>query len=96
VLQAGRPRGSISGQVIEYFPFPESFQLHYGPKVHSASKRDEFQEYSLGVKRGRRIRLVAASWLSRKCGILDSHNLTGLHGLLQEQLYFVTLPNSGT
>jgi len=27
-----------------------SFRLHYGPGVDSASNRNEFQEYFLGVK----------------------------------------------
>ena len=27
-----------------------SFRLHYGPRVDSASNRNEYQEYLLGVK----------------------------------------------
>jgi hypothetical protein len=41
---------------------------HYGPGVDSASNKNEFQEFSLGVKRGRHLRLGR---LSRKCEILD-------------------------
>jgi len=32
------------------FPLTYSFQPHYGPGVHSASNRNEYQEYFLGVK----------------------------------------------
>jgi hypothetical protein len=35
-----------------------SFQLHYGPGFDSASNRNEYQEDSWGVKRGRRVRLT--------------------------------------
>jgi hypothetical protein len=47
----------------------------------------------LGVKPGWRIRptsLPSVRQLSRKCGILDIHNPTGLHSLLQGYLYSVT------
>ena len=32
------------------FPLTKSFSLHYGPGVDSASNRNEYQEYFLGVK----------------------------------------------
>ena len=32
------------------FLLTQSFQLHYGPGVDSASNRNEYQEYFLGVK----------------------------------------------
>jgi hypothetical protein len=32
--------------VIGYFQFTQSFQLHYGPGVDSASNRNEYQESS--------------------------------------------------
>jgi len=32
------------------FSLTLSFQLHYGPGVDSASNRNEYQEYFLGVK----------------------------------------------
>jgi hypothetical protein len=63
------------------------FQPHYGPRVDSASNRNEYQESSWGKGR---LELEAdnsppsMSRLSRKCGILDvsqpygrSQDLTG-------------------
>jgi hypothetical protein len=45
----------FSGQIVENFSdikFHEnlSFRPHYGPGVDSASNRNEYQEYFLGVK----------------------------------------------
>jgi hypothetical protein len=59
-----------------------------GPGVHSASNRNEYQEYSWEVKGGRRVRLTnlppSVSRLSRaNVGASTSHNPTGLDGLLQ-------------
>jgi hypothetical protein len=42
-----------------YFLFILSFQLHYGPGVDSASNRNEYQEYFLGGKGGRCLRVTA-------------------------------------
>jgi hypothetical protein len=66
----------------------QSFQPHYGPGVDSASSRNEYQEYSGGVKDGRRVKLTTlpppVSLLSREnMGASTSHNPIGLHGLLQ-------------
>jgi len=36
----------------------QSFRLHYGPGVDSASNRNEYQEYILGGKDGRYIGLT--------------------------------------
>jgi len=41
--------GSILG-VIEIFFDIKSFRSHYGPGVDSASNRNVYQEYFLGVK----------------------------------------------
>jgi len=42
--------GSIPAGVIGFFIDIKSFRSHYGPGVESASKRNEYQEYFLGVK----------------------------------------------
>ena len=42
--------GSIPDGVIGFFVDIKYFRLHYGPGVNSASNRNEYQEYFLGVK----------------------------------------------
>ena len=42
--------GSIPVGVIAFFIDIKSFRSHYGPGVDSASNRNEYQEYFLGVK----------------------------------------------
>ena len=42
--------GSIPACVIGFFFDIKSFRSHYGPRVDSASNRNEYQEYFLGVK----------------------------------------------
>jgi len=42
--------GSISAGVSGIFIDIKSFRSHYGPGVDSASNRNEYQEYFLGVK----------------------------------------------
>jgi len=42
--------GSIPAGVGGFFIDTKSFRSHYGPGVDSASNRNEFQEYFLGVK----------------------------------------------
>ena len=42
--------GSIPVGVIGIFSVTQSFRSHYGPVVDSASNRNEYQMYSLGVK----------------------------------------------
>ena len=44
--------GSIPAGVSGFFIDIKSFRSHYGPGVDSASKRNEYQEYFLGVKAG--------------------------------------------
>jgi hypothetical protein len=51
--------GSIL-DVIGFFQFTKSFQSHYGPKVDSASNRNEYQKLPLGVKRGRRVKTTTS------------------------------------
>jgi len=42
--------GSIPASVIRFFIDVKTFRSHYGPGVDSASNRNEFQVYFLGVK----------------------------------------------
>jgi len=42
--------GSIPAGVSGFFFDIKSFRLHYGPGVDSATNRNEYQEYFLGVK----------------------------------------------
>jgi hypothetical protein len=49
--------GSSHDEVIYFFQLIESFQQQYVPEVDSASNRSEYQEYSWGIKGGRRVRL---------------------------------------
>ena len=42
--------GSIPAGVSGFFIDIKSFRSHYGPGVNSASNRNEYQEYFLGVK----------------------------------------------
>ena len=42
--------GSIPARVSGFFIDIKSFRSHYGPGVDSASNRNEYQEYFLGVK----------------------------------------------
>ena len=42
--------GSIPAGVSGFFIDIKSFRSHYGPGFDSASNRNEYQEYSLGVK----------------------------------------------
>ena len=42
--------GSITAGVSGFFIDIKPFRSHYGPGVDSASNRNEYQEYFLGVK----------------------------------------------
>jgi len=50
VAQWLRCFGSIPAGVSGFFIDTKSFRSHYGPGVDSASNRNEYQEYFLGVK----------------------------------------------
>ena len=74
----------------------KSFRSHYGPGVDSASNRNEYQEYFLGVKGGRCVRLTTYHHpvpLSRNLGALTSWNPLGVSrpviGLLYLLIYQV-------
>ena len=45
--------GLIPAGVSRFFVDKKSFRSHYGPGVDSASNRNEYQEYFLGVKAAR-------------------------------------------
>jgi len=50
--------GSIPAGVNGFFIDIKSFRSHYGPGVDSASNRNEYRGYFLGVKSGRCVRLT--------------------------------------
>jgi hypothetical protein len=65
------------------FNLPKFLQPHYAPNVDSASKRNGRHKIFLGVMRGwQHHRHVLAKCLEN-AGSSTSHNLMGLHGLLQ-------------
>jgi hypothetical protein len=92
MLQNGRSRFRIPIRWI--FQYTYSFRQYYDPGVYSASKRNECQESTSGVKGDLRVRLTnlppSVSRLSREnLGTSTSHNLMGLHGLLERYLYII-------
>jgi len=61
---------------LEFFIDIKSFRSHYGPGVDSASNRNEYREYFLGVKSGRYVRLTT---LPPSCAVvMKSGNLNFL------------------
>jgi len=80
---------SVSGFLIDII----SFRSHYGPGVDSASNRNEYQEYFLGGKSGRCVRLTTydnSVPLSRYLGTLTSWNPLGPSGTVTGLFYFYT------
>ena len=57
-LQTGRSLVRSQLVSLELFTDIKSFRSHYGPEVDSASNRNEYQEYFLGGKSGRCVRLI--------------------------------------
>ena len=51
MLQIGRPLVRSQLVSVEFFVGIKSFRSHYGPRVDSASDRNEYQEYFLGERR---------------------------------------------
>jgi len=49
-VQIGRSLVRSQLVSLEFFIDIKSFRSHYGPGVDSASNRNEYQEYFLGVK----------------------------------------------
>jgi hypothetical protein len=88
--------GSIPVGVSGFFIDIKSFRSHYGPGVDSASNRNEYQGYFLGVKSGRCVRLTTYHHpvpLSPNLGTLTSWNPLGLSRPVMGLLYL--LPYSG-
>ena len=50
MLQIGKSLVRSKMVSVEFFIDIKSFRSHYGPGVDSASNRNEYQEYFLGVK----------------------------------------------
>ena len=68
--------GSIPAGVSGFFIDTKSFLSHYGPGVDSASNRNEYRDYFLGVKSGRYVRLTT---LPPSCAVvMKSGNLNFL------------------
>ena len=73
--------GSIPGSVSGFFIDIISFRSHYIPEVDSASNRNEYQNYFLGGKDGRCVRMTTYHHpvpLSRNLRALTSWNPLGL------------------
>ena len=76
VLQIGRSLVRSQLVSLEFFIDIKSFRSHYGPGVVSVSNRNEYQDYFLGVKSGRCVRLTT---LSLSCAVVTkSGNLNFL------------------
>jgi len=72
--------GSIPAGVSGFFIDIKCFRSHYGPGIDSASNRNEYQQYFLGVKSGRCVRLTTyhhPAQLSCNLGTLTSWNPLG-------------------
>ena len=68
--------GSIPACFSGFYIDINSFQSHYGPGVDSVSNRNEYQEYFLGGKSGRCVRLTT---LPASCAVVTkSRNLNFL------------------
>jgi hypothetical protein len=81
-----------------YTSIPPYAFMAYDPGVDSAANRNEYQEFSWGLKGGRRVGLTnLPPSVSRLCrqnvGASTSHNTMNLHGLLRHVVHIVTALN---
>jgi len=58
VLEIGMSLDRFQMVSVVFFIDTKSFPSHYGPGVDSASNRNEYQDYFLGDKGGRCVRLT--------------------------------------
>jgi hypothetical protein len=58
--QAGRSRARIQMRSLDFFLIYLILLTALGPRVDSASNRNEYQESSLEVKHGRYVRLITS------------------------------------
>ena len=82
--------GSIPAGVSGFFIDIKSFRSHNGLEVDSASNRNEYQEYFLGVKSGRCVRLTTlppSCAVVTKSGNLNFLEPSGLSRLVTGLLY---------
>jgi len=89
-LQIGRSLVRSQLVSLEFFNDIKSFRSHYDPGVDSASNRNECQEYFLGGKGGRCVRLRTYHHpvpLSRNLGTLTFWNPLGHSGPVTGLLY---------
>ena len=90
MLQSGRSLVRSQLVSVEFFIDIKSFRSHYGPGFDLASNRNEYQDYFLGVKSARCVRLTTyhhPAPLSRNLGTLTSWNSLGLSRLVMGLLY---------
>jgi hypothetical protein len=51
--------GSIPDEATDFFELTQSFHLHYGPAVDSASNRNEYQESGIRLQKHKADNLIA-------------------------------------